>query len=313
MVRTANHYLNNISFKSIFDLFLNIRCDIFFLCLGLILLSPLHIHAEELLSVHAGLGSLQFRAKNEHFDSDSENTQRFVGLGLEFEKDRYPLRISLQGRYFITDGESEDWASDTVGLMSHNQLDLHGVTLDALACYMPYQFSLCGNRVSLKPYIGGGLVYRRFKLQRQGFSGSMIPLTGSTQYYLGDQSILAIGVMPHVGLFCEVPKSDWEVCFSIGWAFLAANSNINYQVSFSGSEEIRYPFQVDTSGSSMMSSITLKKGWESLFLSLGLTWERTEIDDKSIYFYSDGEDVFLSFPEMELTQIIGDIGLSYLF
>ncbi|MGA1792033.1 MAG: hypothetical protein ACMUIM_11150, partial [bacterium] len=108
-------------------------------------------------------------------------------------------------------------------------------------------------------------------------------------------------------------KSDWDVCFSLGWAFLAANSNIDYQVSFSGSEEIRYPFQVDTSGSAIMSSVKLKKGWESFFLSLGFTWERTEIDDKSILFYSDGADVFFPFPEMEFTQMIGDISLSYLF
>ena len=100
---------------------------------------------------------------------------------------------------------------------------------------------------------------------------------------------------------------------SFGWAFLAANSNINYQVSFSGSEGIRYPFQVDTSGNAVMSSITLKKGWESFFLSLRLIWEMTEIDDKSIYFYSDGEDVFLPFPEMEFTQMMADISLSYLF
>jgi len=306
--------LDSIHFKFVFDLFFDIRFVIFFLCLSLILLSPLYLHAEELLSIHAGLGSLQVRAKNDHFDSESKNTQRHVGLGLGFEKDRYPLRISIQGRYFSSDEESEDWASDTAGLMSHNQLDMHGATLDALACYMPYQFSLGGNKASLKPYIGGGLIYRRFKFQRQGFSGSMIPLTGSTQYYLGDQSIIAIGVMPHMGLFLEVPKSDWEVCFSIGWAFLAANSNINYQVSFSGSEAIRYPFQLDTSGSAIMGSITLKKGWESFFLSFGLKWERTEIDDKSIFFYSDGVgNVFLPFPEMEITQMIGDISISYLF
>jgi len=310
MARTGNHCIHT---KFQIGLYFNILWFIFFLSWSLILLLPFHIYAEELVSVHAGLGNLKTRASNEHFDSESKSTQRHVGLGLEFEKDRYPLRISLQGLYFTTDEESEEWASDTSGSMPQDQLDIHGVTLDALAYYMPYQFSLGGNRISLKPFLGGGLVYRRFKLQRQGFSGNMITLTGTTRYYLGDQSILAIGAMPHIGLFLKVPKSDWEACFSVGWAFLAANSNINYQISFSGSEKIRYPFQVDTSGNAMMSSITLKKGWESYFLSLRLIWEKTEIDDKSIFFYSDGTDVFLPFPEMEFTQMIGDISLSYLF
>lgn len=275
-------------------------------------LSPRAIHADERLSIDGGLGNFQIKAKHDQFQSDSKNTRRHISLGMDLEKDEYPLRISFQGTFFVTDEESEKWTSNTP---HENRLNIHGVTMDVLAYVTPYTFSPSEVAFRIKPFIGGGLVYRRFKLERKGLKGSMIPLTTNVQYYLGNQSIIAIGAMPHIGFFLEIPKFEVECRLSLGWSFLAVKSNINYQAVFSGNDEIRYPFHIHSSGSSIVTGMQIVKRWESFSVALGFLWEKTQIDDKSSFFYTSSgtTDVYLPFPEFEIIQTIGQISLKYLF
>jgi len=277
-------------------------------------LYPKVVQSEALFYIDGGLGNFQIKAKNDQFRSESENSRRHVSLGIDLEKDRYPMRFKFQGTFFSTDEKSEEWISHTTGSLHNIRLDAHGVTLDALAYYTPYTYSPAEDMFHLKPFIGGGLVYKRFKLDRKGLNGSMIPLTSNDQYYFGNQSILAIGAMPHMGLFLEIPKFDVECSLSLGWQFLAVKSNSNYYVSFSGGNEIRYPFHIYTSGSSIVTDIQIMKNWESFTVGLGFLWEKTQIDDKNTYFYTDvSGDVYLPLPELEITETFGFISFKYLF
>lgn len=281
---------------------------------GLFCLFPKVVHAEATFSIDGGLGNFQIKAKNDQFRSESKNSRRHVSLGIDTEKDRYPMRFTFQGIFFSTDEKSENWISHTTGSLHNIRLDAHGVTLDALAYYTPYTYSPDKDTFRLKPFIGGGLVYKRFKLDRKGLNGSKIPLTINDQYYFGNQSILAIGAMPHMGFFLEIPKFDVECSLSLGWTFLAVKSNIDYYVVFSGSNEIRYPFHIYTSGSSIVTGIQIMKNWESFTVGLGFLWEKTQIDDKNTFFYTDvSGDVYLPLPELEITETTGLIIFKYLF
>ena len=83
---------------------------------------------------------------------------------------------------------------------------------------------------------------------------------------------------------------------------------------FSGGDAIRYPICIHTSGSSVLTGVQIVKSWESFSVSLGFMWEKMKIDDKAPYFYTDvSGDVHIPFPEFEIVQTVGQIGLTYLF
>ena len=275
------------------------------------------IHAEEYVSIEGGAGNIQIKTQNEQFYSDSKINVWHAGLGLDLEQEDYPLRIAFRGSYFSTDNETEKWISRSSGPLNENHLDVHGLILEAHGYYMPYSPSFLNGGLIFKPYLGGGLVCRRIKLDRGGFNGSMFPLyplTSNMAYYMGDQSIVEVGAMPSFGARLELPKSDLEFNLNLGWAFLGINSNVNYHLSCVGSEEYIYPYLVHTSGSRSMGKMELIKTWDSLSVEIGWQWEKTQINDKSILFFSDGPtDYYLPFPEYEITRTLGRITLKYLF
>ena len=68
-------------------IFSNAILPVFLIVMTLIFFIPTMIHAEELLSIHAGMGDIQIKAKNEQFLSDAKNTQKHVAFGIELEKE----------------------------------------------------------------------------------------------------------------------------------------------------------------------------------------------------------------------------------
>ena len=101
-------------------------------------------------------------------------------------------------------------------------------------------------------------------LKRKDLIGHMIPLTTDTSYHFGDQSMIEIGAMPQIGFFLEVPKYDMEFRWGLGWNFLSVKSNIDYFVTYSGGDQVRYPFQVHSSGSSFESHVEFLKNWDAI-------------------------------------------------
>ena len=279
------------------------------------------IHAQELVSVKVGAGNIQIKTKNDQFHSDSKLDAWHAGLGLDLEKEEYPLRIVFRGSYFSTGDEVENWISPGSSPMNQSRLEAHGVALEAHGYFTGYSRSFRNGGLIFSPYLGGGLVARRLKLEREGFHGSMFPLyplISNTQYYLGNQSIVEVGFLPSIGSKIEFPGWDLSVNLNLGWAFLGINSGINYHVSFAGSDAVIYPYLVHTSGSSFEGKIDVKKDWESFSVEIGWQWEKTEINDKSVFFFTSGTgpdrvDFYLPFPEYEITQTLGKITLIYLF
>lgn len=276
----------------------------------LIFLSPRAVYADAMLSIHGGLGDCEIKTKDNQYQSDSKNSRRHIGLGMDLEKEGYPLRVSFQWALFTTEEESEKW---TIGPLHENRLDINGETFDVLGFVTLYNFSSGEDTIRLKPFIGGGLGYERFKFGRKGLNENILISPSENEFYIGNQAITTIGATPHVGFYMEIPKFELECSLSLGWRFLAVKSNIDYH-DFSGNEEV-IPVNVHTSGSAFISGMKVVKSWESFSLSLGYIWEKTQIDDKYALFDSDGDgasEVF-PFPEFEIIQTFGQISLKYLF
>ena len=183
--------------------------------------------------------------------------------------------------------KTERWTSGDLGLLQQNQMDSHGITMNALAYLTPYIYTIKTGSFSIKPYIGGGFVYRRFKIDRQGITGGKILLPGGDcKYYFSNQSILAIGAMPHIGFYIMDPKDEIEFRLGFGCAFLSANSNFDIiRFPFSSLEEGNlYPLKTDTSGHSYLVNLDFIKKWNSFSIGLGYEWEKIYIDDKSILY-----------------------------
>jgi hypothetical protein len=278
----------------------------------ILFLFPRAVHAEAMFSIHGGLGDFQIKTKktkDDQFQSVSKNSRRHVGLGLDLEKEGYPLRVSLQWTLFTTEEESEKW---TIGPLHVNRLDIQGGTFDVHAFVTPYTYSSGKDTIRLKPFIGGGLGYKHFKLERKGLNEIMLTDPNAVQYFLGNQAIMAIGATPHIGFFLEIPKLEVECSLSLGWTFHAAKSNIDYHV-FSKSDEVIHPVTIHTSGSSLIIGTQVVKSWESFSLALGYIWEKTQINDKPTPFDFDGDGMTDPFPEFEIIQTFGQISLKYLF
>jgi len=275
-----------------------------------------NICAEDVFSVRAGFGDVGVRMQDKQFHSDSHNTAYSMGLGVDLEKEGSPLRLSLRTNSLFTDKDVESWDSGSGGIHHENQLDIHDVTLEVHGYRSVRTCSIRDNTINITPYMGGGLVYRRLKLEREWFRGTMFPLSFlvDTAYSLSDQCIVAIGGMPEAGVSVEFPQSGVECIVHIGWAFLAAKSDINYQVSIAGSGDARYSFRADTSGSWCMADMRIIKNVDSFSLMFGLAWERMTIDDESILLFDTSiGDAFLPFPKIEVTHAMVWIGLTYPF
>lgn len=282
----------------------------------LIFLSPRAVHSEAIFSVDGGLGDFQIKTKetkDAQFQSDSKNSRRHVSLGLDLEKEGYPLRVSLQWNLFTTEEEPEKW---TIGPMHENRLNIQGETYGVQAFVTPYTYSSGKNRIRVKPFFGGGLGYKRFKFERKGLNEKIFipPING--QYFLGNQAITAIGVTPYIGFFLDLPKFEVEFSLSLGWSFLAAESNLDYH-DFSGDGEV-YPRNIHTSGSAFVTGIEIVKSWESFSIALAYIWEKTQIDDKLLVEVTEFEGEpdtykYFYFPEFQIAQTFAQMSLNYLF
>lgn len=275
------------------------------------------ICAEEVFFLGAGFGDVGIRNRNEGFQSDSHNTAYSTGIGLDLDKEGSPLRLSFRFTYLIRDKDDESWDAASGGIHHENQLDIHGHTLEVHGYRMSRTCSLGEeNAVNITPYLGGGLVYRRLKLERESFRGTGFPLSFlvDTAYSLDDQCIIAVGGMPEAGISVEFPRHGIECVVHLGWAFLAAKSDVNYRVSIAGTEDRRYTFRSDTSGSWYTANVRIIKSVDSLSLMLGIAWERMTIDDETILLFdTSSDDVYLPLPELEVTQTTAWIGLNYPF
>ncbi|MGA1794725.1 MAG: hypothetical protein ACMUIL_02600 [bacterium] len=276
-----------------------------------------NICAEEMFFLGAGFGDVGVRNRNEGFMSDSHNTAYSVGLGIDLDKEGSPFRLSFRITYLITDKDDESWDSASGGIHQENQSEVHGHTMEVHGYRMSRTCSLGEeNAVNITPYLGGGLVYRRLKLERESFRGTKfpIPFLVDTAYSLDDQCIIAVGGMPEAGVSVEFPRYGVECEVHLGWAFLAAKSDINYQVAVGGTEEHRYTFRTDTSGSWYMANVRITKNVDSLSLMLGIDWERMTIDDESILLFDTSSgDAYVPLPELEVTQTTAWIGVNYPF
>lgn len=274
------------------------------------------VKAQE-ISIKGGGGIVQINVNADQLSNCSKITRRHVGLGLDLKKEGHPLRLSFQGLFFTSNETSERWCQETLSNPSQeNILDYQGLALDALAYYTFYKYAPQGSPVSLKPFIGGGLLYRRFILDRKQITGDMILLDtdGDIMYYLGKQSIFAIGAMPHIGVFIDIPKWGIDITLNLGWAFYALNSDTDYWISYSGQEETIYPMRIHSSSHSILGRLQIIKRWDFFSVALGYEWEKTLIDDKSIpYYTTDTSQAYMPFPEFEIKQDIGQITFSYLF
>lgn len=276
-----------------------------------IFLYPRTVHAEAMLYINGGWGDFEIKTKDDQIQSVSENTRRHTGFGMDLNKEGYPLRVSFQWSFFETEEETEKW---TTGALHENGLDINGGTFDVQAFVTLYTYSAVKDRIRVKPFIGGGLGYKRFKFERKGLNENMLSDPNAIEYFLGNQAITTIGATPHIGFFLEIPKLELECTVNLGWTFHAAKSNVDYHV-FSKSGEVIHPVTIYTSGSSLVTGIQLIKSWESFSLALGYIWEKTQINDKSGYFNSnvDGASEDYPFPEFEIVQTFGQISLKYLF
>ncbi|MBN2373379.1 hypothetical protein JXL19_06315 [bacterium] len=248
--------------------------------------------------------------------SCSKLTRRHIGLGLELEKEGYPLRVLFQGIFFKTGDKTERWQCwRDPDPLQENLLDMHGSRLDVLAYYEPYSYAPKDSFYSIRPFVGGGLIYRRYKFDRRYVKGEMIGFNNNDDgFYFGNQDILAIGAMPHIGFIFDMPKRTMDIRMNFGWAFFASNSNIDYIVSFIKNETIVYPMEIYNSGYSILCGMNILKKWETFSVSLGYEWEKTVIDDKNIFFYSTKTTpIYLPFPKFDIRQSIGKISINYPF
>lgn len=268
------------------------------------------------LFLDSGIGSVQIEAKNDQFMSCSKLTRRHIGLGLELEKEGYPLRVLFQGIFFKIGDKTERWrCRGEANTSQENLLDAHGSRLDVLAYYTPYIYAPKDSFYSIKPFVGGGLIYRRYKFDREYIKGEMINFNNDDDgFYFGNQGILAIGAMPHIGFIFSMPKRSMDIRMNFGYACFASNSNIDYIISFIKNEKIVYPMEIYNSGYSILCGLSIIQKWETFSVSLGYEWEKTLINDKDIFFYSTKTtSVYLPFPKFNIRQSIGKISIYYPF
>ena len=74
----------------------------------LIFLSPRAVRAEAMLYIHGGLGDFEIKTNNHQDQSISKNDRKHIGLGMDLEREGYPLRVSFQWSFFETEEESEE-------------------------------------------------------------------------------------------------------------------------------------------------------------------------------------------------------------
>ena len=287
----------------------------------LILLFPRSVYSYTKLSIDGGLGNFEIKTKDDKFISDSKNSRRNISLRIDFEKDEHPLRFSFRLGFFNTGEDSEKW---TKALPHENRLQIHGENFDVLGFFTIYNFASSKGAIRLKPFIGGGLGYKRFKFERNGLDENIITPPAAGQYFLGNQDVTAIGATPHIGFLVEIPKFKLECNVIVGWSLLAVRSNVNYHY-FSGSDEVMHSVIINTSGSSLVTGIQVVRSWESFSIVLGYIWEKTWIDDKLLVkvkkiklpdespYDTYNRYFYFPFPEFEMIQTIGQISLTYLF
>ncbi len=270
-------------------------------------------------SINCGLGTVQIKSNTDQLLSSSKSTIQQLGLNLDFEKKDFPILIYFNGVFFNTNESSEKWhKKSSSSLLQENSLNTQGITLDALGYYLLYDFRYYNNSLSIRPFLGGGLVYRRYNLKRKNFIGDMIKLDISNNnnlFYLGGEDILSIGGMPYIGAFLSFPKKGMDIKMDFGYGFLSSRSNIDFQItSYFVKEKTIYPIETKTSSSYMLGRLQLLKNWESYSISIGYKWEKTIINNKNILLYDTGINKFyLPFPELETEQNISFLIFSYIF
>jgi hypothetical protein len=277
-------------------------------------LSPRDVYADTMLNVHGGFGDFEIKTTDDMIQSISKNNRRHLGIGMNLEKEGYPLKVSFKLGFFETEEETEKW---TIGPLHENRLDINGGTFDVEAFVTPYTYSSSKDGIRIKPFLGGGLGYKRYKFERKGLKENMLTDPNAFQYFLGNQAVTTIGVTPHIGFSLELPRLGMECSLRLGWSFHAAKSNIDYHVFPEGNEPI-HSYTIHTSGSSLVTGMQVFKRWESFSVALGFVWEKIRIYDKQIPYDVDGDgeikegEGFL-FPEFEITQTFGQISINYLF
>jgi hypothetical protein len=296
----------------------NFLVVLFLLLIMVLLCPPQHIYAQE-FSINGGLGSVQMETRSDHFSNSVKAARRHIGIGFDLEKKGSPLKISFQGILFNTSKKTERWCSpDSQDEFQEDALEINGIQMDALSSFLLHTYATKTGSIVFKPYIGGGLVYRRFQFKRGDIEGPMIPIplssTDKVYCYIGNECFLAIGGMPKIGALFSFPKLGFDVRVDAGWAFLSTKSTIDYHLSLSGDKEAIYPLVSYSSGNSLLWGIQFSKRWESFALGIGYEWEKITIDDKSATCQTvTGTTVSLPFPELTLKQGSGYLTLSYIF
>lgn len=279
---------------------------------SLFFLSPRVIHADTMLYIQGGFGDFEIKTKDALVQSDSKNSRRHFGLGMDLEKEGYPLRVSFKWGFFETGEETEKW---TVGPIHENRLEINGGTFDVQAFVTPYTYSSGKERIRVKPFFGGGLGYKRFKFERKGLNENIVTDPNIIQYISGNQAVTTIGITPHMGFFIELPKLETECSLVVGWSFLAVKANADYHDFSGGGDEI-YPVNGHTSGSAIVTGIQIVKNWDSFSVALGYIWEKTRIADKPFLYDPDKDgkaEKDFPFHELEIVETFGQLSLSYLF
>lgn len=279
---------------------------------------PYLSHAQ-LLNLNTGMGIAQINTKTDNFLSKTEVSRMQAGLCLLIEKEDSPLSLSFKGNIFSSDKAYEDYKDKESDLIyQENSLDISGISFESSGYYSFYTYKNKSGSLGVSPFLGGGILYKRFKLKREELIGGMMPLNGSGgKFFLGSQKVLAIGALPLLGITIHAPQKGLKLKLDVGRGVFSASSSIDYQIiaEFLNSKTV-YPLETKSSGYSMYSRVEFSKIWESFFIAIGYEWEKIHIDDKSVFLFQDlysGNKDSIAFPDLTIENSTGFLTLGYLF